>query len=604
MVEDNPFDKLAEETWGKNPVPYQKAPYGIQRDSRILLGRPEFVNQNSITPEQRAVLGLNGDQEQLAKLQQINQILPSRMEYLKNRSAKADKVEKEAEDRAFKFNSKQLDNLFTKGNYGLDFDTEVPSEDYAHFIEPKNVGKVAREEYMESTKPESFTSMFGTNEPVANEQELSKAVAEIEDRVDIPEQEKKNIIKDLYNEYYARERERLKNYPTRQRVEAPESLSLPDKIDYNKDFKFNPFLSTRDYTDNSYINYMAQLSPYIGVGLGAATMFNNPFKQKAMMAREEYNNAEEARRKNEEFRYGRSRDEYNDEVNRVKALNDDAWKKAQFQQGQYDIDYSDAVGRYGLEGDLEKLKLEGGIKSAEWDEKRRLEEEAKKAEQFNAARQLLIDENLLLNVPENVKKEVREHNKTVLSLAEKGALKNKTLVDMQNLYEKLKLNVNSIDSSDIGNKSNTKYNAKYKKGVFEKAVDWTGNFLGGLLDSAFVYAGVGDPQAYAARQKFANKGYAINKLNNYLTGNGMYLADMTNKDKWNEYSKLDENFKKALDNVGATYQDIEIGQTLDGKKKYLYVVRNDKFIPIDPYKITSKNAEEGKKNQQSLEGSI
>lgn len=130
--------------------------------------------------------------------------------------------------------------------------------------------------------------------------------------------------------------------PTRKYANRPNDIPLPDTMDYNENYTVNPFKSVTDYTDNSYMNTLSALHPALAVGIGVSNMFANPMKQNYFREREEYNKAEEARRRNEELRYERARQKYLDEFDRRNRLQDEAMKKYDDEQAIYNTMYSDA----------------------------------------------------------------------------------------------------------------------------------------------------------------------------------------------------------------------------------------------------------------------
>ena len=68
-----------------------------------------------------------------------------------------------------------------------------------------------------------------------------------------------------------------------------------------EEFKAKAKKSVRDWTDNSGMQYIAQVNPYAAAGMGFANQMANPFKQKYFEDRADANEEEDARRLNYEI---------------------------------------------------------------------------------------------------------------------------------------------------------------------------------------------------------------------------------------------------------------------------------------------------------------
>ena len=67
------------------------------------------------------------------------------------------------------------------------------------------------------------------------------------------------------------------------------------------DFKAKAKKSVRDWTDDSGMQYIANVNPYAAAGMGFANQMANPFKQKYFESRADANEEEDARRLNYEI---------------------------------------------------------------------------------------------------------------------------------------------------------------------------------------------------------------------------------------------------------------------------------------------------------------
>lgn len=227
--------------------------------------------------------------------------------------------------------------------------------------------------------------------------------------------------------------------PTRKYANRPNDIPLPDTMDYNENYTVNPFKSVTDYTDNSYMNTLSALHPALAIGIGVSNMFTNPMRQKYFMEREEYNKAEEARRKNEELRYERARQKYLDEFDRRNRLQDESMKKYGDEQAIYNTMYSDAKADFDTKREDVNTRFEQNkgmfdvarqLRKEERDDKIKLIESVgspidledvifygndavKAAKEYNALREQLANSNV---IPEEAKARLKEKARKVQSL--------------------------------------------------------------------------------------------------------------------------------------------------------------------------------------------
>lgn len=227
--------------------------------------------------------------------------------------------------------------------------------------------------------------------------------------------------------------------PTRKYANRPNDIPLPNTMDYNENYTVNPFKSVTDYTDNSYMNTLSALHPALAVGIGVSNMFANPMKQNYFREREEYNKAEEARRKNEELRYERARQKYLDEFDRRNRLQDEAMKKYDDEQAIYNTMYSDAKADLDAKREDANTRFEQNkgmfdvarqLRKDERDDKMKLIESVgspidledvifygndavKAAKEYNALREQLANSN---SIPEEATAKLKEKARKIQSL--------------------------------------------------------------------------------------------------------------------------------------------------------------------------------------------
>ena len=227
--------------------------------------------------------------------------------------------------------------------------------------------------------------------------------------------------------------------PTRKYANRPNDIPLPDTMDYNENYTVNPFKSVTDYTDNSYMNTLSALHPALAIGIGVSNMFTNPMKQKYFREREEYNKAEEARRKNEELRYERARQKYLDEFDRRNRLQDESMKKYGDEQAIYNTMYSDAKSDFDTKREDVNTRFEQNKgmfdvarqlrKEEKYDKIKLIEsvgspidledvifygnDAVKAAKEYNALREQLANSNV---IPEEAKSRLKEKARKVQSL--------------------------------------------------------------------------------------------------------------------------------------------------------------------------------------------
>lgn len=79
---------------------------------------------------------------------------------------------------------------------------------------------------------------------------------------------------------------------------SPKTIDVEPK---KEDFKARAKKSIMDWTDNSGMQYIAQVNPYAAAGMGFANQMANPFKQKYFEDRADANEEEDARRLNYEI---------------------------------------------------------------------------------------------------------------------------------------------------------------------------------------------------------------------------------------------------------------------------------------------------------------
>lgn len=85
-------------------------------------------------------------------------------------------------------------------------------------------------------------------------------------------------------------------------------------------FKAKAKKSVRDWTDNSDMQYIAQVNPYAAAGMGFANQMANPFKQKYFENRADANEEEDARRLNYEIARQKRLDDIAEQERKANAL--------------------------------------------------------------------------------------------------------------------------------------------------------------------------------------------------------------------------------------------------------------------------------------------
>ena len=265
-------------------------------------------------------------------------------------------------------------------------------------------------------------------------------------------------LNDYLSKYKNLPKRKYAELPTREFANRAARTELPKANYYNENYALNPFKSVTDYTDNSYMNTLSALHPALAVGIGVSNMFTNPMKQKYFREREEYNKAEEARRKNEELRYERARQKYLDEFDRATRLNDYARNDWLDEQNVNDIKYNDALKQSEYANEQSKTAREDEEKLADKEYivgKDIAQLNKAKADDYNKVQQLkYLFASSIDDVPENIE-----------YADERTKARYKKLIDD---YSNILSNSGSLDDATYQGLLN-RFN-KDKKEVLDKAV--------------------------------------------------------------------------------------------------------------------------------------